>query len=104
MAESESRKMWERFDEDVKDLAAGLRRHYEQSKDDKRTAALKRSLEEVRQAAESAFKSIETATRDPEVRSTSKRAAQSFGSALAQTFRELGDEIDKAVRRPAQTK
>ncbi len=104
MAESERKKMWERFDEDVKDLAAGLRRHYEQSKDDNRTAALKRSLEELRQAAESAFKSIETATRDPEVRSTSRRAAQSFGSALARTFRELGDEIDKAVRRRAQTK
>lgn len=104
MPDPESRKLWDRFDEDVKNLAAGLRRHYEQSKDDERTDALKRSLEEVRQAAESAFKSIETATRDPQVRSTSKRAAESFGSALAQTFRELGAEIDKAVRRRAQTK
>jgi hypothetical protein len=38
------------------------------------------------------------------VRSTTKRAAQSFGSALVQTLRDLGDEIDKAVRRPVQTK
>ena len=104
MAESESRKLWERFDEDIKNLAADLRRHYEGSSDDKRTAELNRSLEQLRQAADSVFKSIETATRDPEVRSTTKRAAQSFGSALAQTFRELGDEIDKAVRKPAQTK
>jgi len=104
MAESESRKLWDRFDQDIKSLGADLRRHYEGSGDDKRTAELNRSLEQLRQAADSVFKSIETATRDPEVRSTTKRAAQSFGSALAQTFRELGDEMDRAVRRPAQTK
>jgi hypothetical protein len=104
MAQSESRKLWDRFDQDIKNLAAGLRRHYEGSKDDKRTAELNKSLEQLRQAADSVFKSIETATHDPEVRTTTKRAAQSFGSALAQTFRELGDEIDRAVRPPAQTK
>jgi hypothetical protein len=102
MAQFESRKLWDRFDEDIKNLAADLRRHYDGSTDEKGAAELNRSLEQLRQAADSVFKSIETATRDPEVRSTTKRAAQSFGSALAQTFRELGDEIDKAVRRPAQ--
>jgi hypothetical protein len=50
------------------------------------------------------FKSIETASRDPEIRTSAKQAAQSFGTAIAQTFRELGDEIDRAVRRPAQKK
>lgn len=104
MAQSESRKLWDRFDEDIKNLASDLRSHYQGSKDDKRTAELNKSLEQLKQAADSVFKSIETATHDPEVRSTTKRAARSFGTALAQTFRELGDEIDKAVRRPAQTK
>lgn len=104
MAESDSRKLWERFDADIKNLAADLRHHYEGSTDETRNAELSRSLEQLRQAADSVFKSIETATRDPQVRSRTKEAARSFGSALAQTFRELGDEIDKAVRRPAQTK
>ncbi len=102
MPESESRKLWDRFDQDIKNLAADLRRHYEGSSDDQKAAELNRSLEQLRKAADSVFKSIETATRDPEVRSTTKRAAQSFGSALAQTFRELGDEIEKAVRKPAE--
>ncbi len=56
MAESESRKLWERFDEDIKNLGADLRRHYEGSNDEKKTAELNRSLEQVRQAAESVFK------------------------------------------------
>jgi hypothetical protein len=38
------------------------------------------------------------------VRAKTKQAARSFGSALAQSFRELGDEIDKALRKPAGTK
>lgn len=104
MAEPESRKLWDRFDSDIKNLAADLRRHYEGSSDDANKAELNRSLEQLRQAADSVFKSIETATRDPQVRSRTKEAAQSFGSALAQTFRDLGDEIDKAVRRPAHKK
>jgi len=63
-----------------------------------------KSLEQLRQAADSVFKSIETATRDPQVRTMSKRAAQSFATALAQTFRDLADEVDRAVNRPTQTK
>jgi hypothetical protein len=104
MAESETRNLWDRFDQDIKSLAADLRRHYQGSTEEKGAAELNRSLEQLRQAADSVFKSIESATRDPEVRSTTKRAAQSFGSALVQTLRDLGDEIDKAVRRPVQTK
>ena len=101
---AESKKLWERFDDDVKSLGGELRRHYKGPGDDKGAAELNRSLERLRQAADSVFKSIETASRDPEIRTTAKQAAQSFGTAIAQTFRELGDEIDKAVRRPAQRK
>ena len=104
MSESDSRKLWDRFDQDVKNLGADLRRHYQDSTDEKGAAELNKSLEQLRQAADSVFKSIEKATRDPQVHSTTKRAAQSFGSALAQTFRDLGEEIDRAVRKPAQTK
>jgi hypothetical protein len=101
---AESKKLWERFDDDVKSLGGELRRHYKGPGDDKGAAELNQSLERLRQAADSVFKSIETASRDPEIRTTAKQAAQSFGTAIAQTFRELGDEIDRAVRRPAQRK
>jgi hypothetical protein len=99
---AESKKVWERFDEDVKNLGGELRRHYKGSNYDKGAAELNQSLERLRHAADSVFKSIETASRDPEVRTSAKQAAQSFGTAIAQTFRDLGDEIERAVRRPGQ--
>ena len=101
---AESKKLWERFDDDVKNLGGELRRHYKGPGDDKGAAELNQSLERLRQAADSVFKSIETASRDPEIRTSAKQAAQSFGTAIAQTFRELGDEIERAVRGPAQRK
>ncbi|MDQ2942772.1 MAG: hypothetical protein M3R21_03775 [Candidatus Dormibacteraeota bacterium] len=99
MARDETKKAWDRFEADVKGLAGDLRRHYRGAGDDKQRAELNRSLEQLRQAAESVFNSFETATRDPEVRSRSKQAARSFGSALAETFRDLGDEVDKVIRK-----
>ena len=104
MANPESQKAWDRFESDVQGLAGELKRHYKNASGDKETAELNRSLEQLRQAAESVFRSLDTATRDPEVRSHAKQTARSFGSAIAETFRELSDEIDKAVRKPAQTK
>ena len=35
----------------------------------------------------------------PQVRASAKNAARSFGTALADTFRELGDEVDKAINK-----
>ncbi len=104
MPYDESRKAWDRFETDVQGLAGELKRHYRDADDVKDTAELNRSLDQLRQAAESVFKSLETATRDPEVRSRTKDTARSFGSAIAETFRELSDEIDKALRKPAATK
>lgn len=104
MADTDSRKLWERFDSELKELASELRSHYESAADQKKTAELNRSVEQLRQAADAVFASLETTTRDPEVRAKTKQAARSFGSALAQSFRELGDEIDKALRKPAGTK
>lgn len=104
MPYDESRKAWDRFETDVQGLAGELRRHYRDADDVKDTAELNRSLDQLRQAAESVFKSLETATRDPEVRTKTKDTARSFGSAIAETFRELSDEIDKALRKPAATK
>ena len=104
MANPESQKAWDRFESDIQGLAGELKRHYKSASEDKDTAELNRSLEQLRQAAESVFRSLDTATRDPEVRTKTKETARSFGSAIAETFRELSDEIEKAVRKPAQTK
>lgn len=104
MAYEESEKAWNRFESDIQGLAGELKRHYRDADDQKSTAELNRSLEQLQQAANAVFKSLETATRDPEVREKTKQTARSFGSALAETFRELSDEIEKAVRKPAEKK
>jgi hypothetical protein len=104
MPYEESEKAWGRFQSDVKGLAGELKRHYRDAGDEREAAELNRSLEQLRQAAESVFKSLDTATKDPEVRARSKDTARSFGTAIAETFRDLSDEIEKAVRRPTQTK
>lgn len=104
MPNPDTQKAWDRFESDIQSLAGELKRHYRSAADDRASAELNRSLEQLRQGAESVFHSLETATRDPEVRSKTKVTARSFGSALAETFRELSDEIEKAVRKPAETK
>lgn len=101
---NEGKEAWDRFEADIKGLAGELRRHYQTVNDEKRTAELNRSLEQLKQAADAIFTSFETATRDPEVRSRTKQTARSFGSALAETFREVTDELEKAVRRTTTTK
>lgn len=104
MPYDDSKKAWERFESDIQSLAGELKRHYRDADDDKQTAELNRSLEQLRQAAESVFRSLETATRDPEVRTKTRDTARSFGSAVAETFRDVSDEIEKALRKPATTK
>lgn len=104
MASDETQKAWDRFEADIKGVAGELRRHYRDADDDHRKAELNRSLDQLRQAAEAVFSSLETATRDPEVREKTKQATRSFGSALAETFRELGGEVDKVIRKTTASK
>jgi hypothetical protein len=107
MGTDNTQKAWDRFEADIKGVAGELRRHYrdaDKTKNSKQTAELSRSLEQLGRAADSVFASLETATRDPEVRSRTKQAARSFGSALGETFRELGQQVDKAVRKSAPKK
>ncbi len=103
MTSDETQKAWDRFEADIKGVAGELRRHYKDV-DKTRSAELNRSLEQLGRAADAVFASLETATRDPEVRSRTKQAARSFGSALAETFRELGNDLDKAVRKSGAKK
>lgn len=104
MTDTNTQEAWDRFQADVKTLAGELRRNYGDADDEKKTAELNRSVRQLGQAAEAFFESLGTATRDPEVRASTKQAAQSFGSALSQTFREVGGELDKALRQPAAPK
>ncbi len=99
-----TKQAWDRFESDIQGLAGELKRHYRGASDAQHSAELNSSLEQLRQAADSVFRSLETATRDPQVREKTKDTARSFGSAVAETFRELSDEIEKAVRKPAATK
>jgi len=92
-------KAWDRFETDIQGLAGELKRHYRSANDTADTKAINQSLEQLRQAAETVFKSLENATRDPEVRDKTKQTARSFGMAVAETFRDLSGEIEKAVRR-----
>lgn len=103
MTSDEPHKAWDLFEADIKGVAGELRRHYRDA-DKTKSAELSRSLEQLGRAADAVFASLETATRDPEVRSRTKQAARSFGAALAETFRELGNEVDKAIRKPAAKK
>ena len=103
MPYQESEKAWDRFEADIQDLAGELKRRYRGAADERQSADLNRSLDQLRSAAESVFKSLDTASRDPEVRSKTRETARSFGLAVAETFRDLSDEIEKAVR-PSQEK
>jgi hypothetical protein len=95
-----SNKAWDRFESDIAGLAGELRRRYRDAGDATGQAEVKRSLDQLRQAADTVFKSLENASRDPEVRSKTKDAARSFGMAVAETFRDLSDEIEKKVKKP----
>lgn len=97
----ESKQAWERFQSDMKTLAEEFRRQYKDASPEK-TADLNRSLEQLRKGAESVFESLGTVSRDPEVRQRTRSAARSFGSALGETFREVGDELEKAFRKSSE--
>src|SRR5260370_35437989 len=104
MTYEQTEKAWDRLEADIQGLAGDLKRHFRTTNDEKNTAELNQALEQLRQAAESVFKSLETAPRDPEVRAKPKETPRSSGMASAETFPALSDEIDKAVPRPDETK
>lgn len=104
MTATGTKQAWDRFQSDLGTLAGELRRHYKSIDDDEKAAEINRSLQQLGQAAEAFFESLDTATRDPQVRASTKRAARSFGSALAGTFREVSEDLDKAIRRAAARK
>src|SRR5438445_12937925 len=88
---------WAQFEADMKTLRDELRRHYEPAPAG--NPDLQSALNKLGQAADEVFESLGRATRDPEVRDGTRKAASSFGSALAETFRDMADEVAAAIRR-----
>lgn len=98
MPKKETGEAWSRFQQDVRSMAGELRRHYDETTTKEHTAEINRSLRDLGEAADKFFASLDTATRDPEVRSSTRRAARSFGSALRETFHDVSGELEKAFR------
>jgi hypothetical protein len=98
MPRKETGDAWKQFQADVSSMAGELRRHYEDSDTKEHTVEINRSLQQLGEAADKFFASLDTATRDPEVRTRTKRAAHSFGAALRETFHDVSGELEKAFR------
>jgi hypothetical protein len=81
----------------MKALRDELRRHYEPAPSG--NPDLQSALNKLGKAADEVFDSLGRATRDPEVRDGTRKAARSFGSALAETFRDVADEVAAAIRK-----
>ncbi len=101
MTRKETGEAWKQFQSDVRSMAGEVRRHYDSSDTKEHTVEINRTLRELGEAADKFFASLDTATRDPEVRSSTRRAARSFGAALRETFHDVSDELEKAFREPA---
>jgi hypothetical protein len=98
MTDESTKEAWSRFQTDMKSLAGELHRHYKDADSDTKAAEINSALRQIGQATEKFFASLDVAASDPDVRATTKQAARSFGAALAGTFRDVGDELDKALR------
>ena len=87
---------WEQFQADMRSLRDELRHHYQTASAE--DPDLQTSLNKLGRAADEVFESLGRASRDPGVRQGTRQAARSFGSALAETFRDVADELAAAVR------
>jgi hypothetical protein len=104
VTDTNTKDAWNRFQADMKSLAGGLRRHYKDSEGTQETAEIHSALRQIGQATEKFFESLDKATTDPEIRAGTKQAARSFGAALGGTLREVGDELDKALKKKSPPK
>jgi hypothetical protein len=95
---TKSKPPWESFQDDMSSLGDRLHDAYRTAPTDSARAELRASLDSLQEAADAVFRSLDHIAQDPEVRAGTRRAARSFGNALAETFREIGDEVVGAVR------
>jgi hypothetical protein len=95
---SSSRSAWDQFQDDMKALGDEFRRQYEAGKDKTSSADVQEALNRLGKAADEVFSSLGKVTRDADVRAGTEKAARSFGTALAETFRQVADELADAVK------
>src|SRR5260221_9209099 len=88
---------WAQFEADMNALRDELRRHYEPAPSG--NPDLQSALNKLGKAADEVFDSLWRATRHPEGRDRTRKAARSFGTALAETFPDVADEVAAAIRR-----
>jgi hypothetical protein len=98
-SKTEVQTAWDQFQADMKSLRDELRRHYEPATS--QDPDLQTSLNKLGQAADEVFEALGRASRDPDVRQGTRQAARSFGSALAETFKDVADELAAAMRSKA---
>ena len=104
MTDESTKEAWSHFQTDMRSLAGELHRHYKDADSDTKAAEINSALRQIGQATEKFFASLDVAASDPDVRATTRQAARSFGAALAGTFRDVGDEVDKALRQKTPPK
>src|SRR5258708_29962636 len=104
MTEKKTKEAGNRFRGDMKSRGGELHRHYKDADADTKAAEINSALRQIGQSTEKFFASLDVAASDPEVRASTKQAARSFGAALAGTFRDVGDELDKALRQKTPPK
>lgn len=90
--------LWDRFQADIDALGDSLRDAYKAAPAEGARAELKASVDRLQEAADAVFKSIDHVAKDPDVRAGTRRAAASFGEAVAETFRQVADGLAGAVR------
>ena len=98
-AKSVSNDAWDQFQDDMKGLGDELKRQYEAHRGERGAAEVQEALNKLGKAADEVFASLGKVARDAEVRANTEKAARSFGAALAETFRELADDLADAVKR-----
>jgi hypothetical protein len=82
----------------MRSLSRLLREHYSSRPAEGDKADVEASLRRMQEAADSLFRSLKEVATEPEVRAGTEKAARAFGTALAETFQEIADQLDKTVR------
>jgi DNA-binding LacI/PurR family transcriptional regulator len=76
---------WRRFRDDIEELARSFRSEAD--------------MEDVKRAANAAIDSVNRVVNDPAVRDGTRRAARSFGDALAATLNQVAESLRSSSRR-----
>ena len=87
----DSEAAWARFQSDLSALREQVRRHGA-------GPTVQASLERLGETADEVVAALGEVARDPEVRASSRATARSFGLALGDTLRRIGDDLADAFR------